>query len=115
MALLIVICVALPILALAAQRDDFKRMGLIAVGLEGAKYLVLFAVSPIRNEFFNFVFPFVFYAAMLPELIIGSEPDPSTWQWVARLCAGIVWNLAPAYVISLMLPETRKESAARPS
>ncbi|HZM88505.1 MAG TPA: hypothetical protein VFF31_18420 [Blastocatellia bacterium] len=105
-ALLITICVALPILALAAQRNDFKRLGLIAMGLEATKYVLLLIVSPIRSEFFNFIFTFVFYIAMLPEMMIGTESGPSTvWQWIARISAGIVWNLAPAYLITLCLSD----------
>jgi hypothetical protein len=114
MAFLIVICVALPIIALAAQRNDFKRMGLIAVALEAAKYLLFFAITPIRNEFFNPLFTFIFYVTMLPELMIGSESGPnSVWQWIARLFAGIVWNLAPAYLICLILPERPATGSAR--
>ena len=107
MVLLLVICIALPVLALATQRNDFKRVGLIAVGLEAAKYLFFFSVSRIEgNEFFGLVFTFVFYVTMLPEMMIGSESESSTvWQWILRLLAGIVWNLAPAYLISLFLPD----------
>jgi hypothetical protein len=91
-------------------------MGLIAVGLEAAKYLLFFIVNPIRNEFLNFVFVLVFYVVMLPEMMIGGEFGPSTiWQWTATLCAGVVWNLAPAYFISLFLPDRpRKEGIGSP-
>ena len=107
MAFLIVICVALPIIALAAQRNDFKRMGLIAVGLEVIKYLLRFIVSASENEFLNFVFVISFYVTMLPELMIGSDhaSDTTVWQWIARLCAGVLWNLPLAYFISLFLTE----------
>ena len=106
MGLLIVICLSLPILALAAQRNDFKRMALIALGLEPAKYLLFFIVIAINNEFLNVIFAFVFFVGMLPEMMIGEEFGPSTiWQWIETLCAGVVGNLAPAYYISLFLPD----------
>jgi hypothetical protein len=113
MIFLILLCVAVPILALAAQRDDFKRIGLIAIGLEIAKYILFFLVSPIRNELFNFVFTFVFYSAMLPEIMIGDDSGPSSiWQWIMRLCAGVIWNLLPAYLISLLLPDQDRNKTA---
>ena len=111
MGLLIVICLSLPILALAAQRNDFKRMALIALALEPAKYILFFIVVAISNEFLNIICAFVFFAGMLPEMMIGEESGPSAvWQRIEMLCAGVVWNLAPAYFISLFLPDIpRKE------
>ena len=106
MGLLIVICLSLPILALAAQRNDLKRMALIALGLEPVKYLLFLIVIAINNEFLNIIFAFVFFLGMLPEMLIGGEFGPSTiWQWIEILCVGVVWNLAPAYYISLLLPD----------
>jgi len=104
-ALLIVICVGVPFLALAVQGSYFKRTALIAVGLEAAKYFFFFTINPVpRSEFSSFILVILFYITMLPELFIGNEPAPSTfWQWVARLSVGIVWNLAPAYLIVLWL------------
>jgi hypothetical protein len=96
----------LPVVALVAQRQDFKRVIPIAVGFEAGKYLLLVLVSPIRSEFLSFLFSIIFFIAMLPEMMWGSESGPRTlWGWIPVLFAGVVWNIIPAYLISLLLPE----------
>jgi hypothetical protein len=91
-------------------------MALIALGLEPAKYILFFIVSALSNEFLTIFFAFVLFVGMLPEMLIGGEFGPSTiWQWIETLCAGVVWNLAPAYFISLFLPDLpAKERIASP-
>jgi hypothetical protein len=105
----LILLLVIPVLALVAQRDDFKRIILIALGLEVAKYAFFLLVNP-RSEFSSFLFSITFLIAMLPEFMIGGEFGPGTiWSWVTVLCAGIIWNLTPAYFISLLLPERQPE------
>lgn len=106
MVFLILICASLLILPLAAQRNDFKRMMLIAIAIEALKYLIILIISPVKSEFINTLFVICFYIFMLPEMMAGGEFGPGTiWGWVGVFCVGVVWNLIPAYFIPMFLPE----------
>jgi hypothetical protein len=49
---------------------------------------------------------FFYFTALLPEMLIAGEHGPgSLLRWLVVLGAGIIWNLIPAYIISLFLPE----------
>jgi hypothetical protein len=88
-----------------AQRDDFKRILGIAIALVPIKYFIILLLHSVTSEAFNFVVLFI-YLFSLPEVMVGSELGPKTIRdWIVVLCLSVVWNLIPAYFISLFLSE----------
>lgn len=101
--LLISLGIALP---LASQRNDVKRIALIAVVLEVLKIAFVLLTRGCDNESFCVLLILFYFTAMLPEALVGGEHGPgSLWGWIAMFGAGVIWNLIPAYLISLFLPE----------
>lgn len=106
----LILLLVVPVMALAAQRNDFRRLMLIAIGLEAVKVFILWAASP-RSEFASFLQVILIYVVALPELMIGGEFGTGTvGMWLLALCAGIVWNSIPAYFISLLLPQRQTKT-----
>jgi hypothetical protein len=105
----LILLLLIPVLALAAQRNDFRRLMFISVFLEAVKFFFLLVAFP-RSEFTSFLLVVIFYVGALPEMLIGGEVGPgSLGMWILVLGAGIVWNTIPAYFISLLLPERQTE------
>ena len=107
--LLISLFVVLP---LAVNRGDLKRIIFLAIGIEVLKYLFIFTLGDflanLENETVSFFLVIFNFVAMLPELSIGHSHEPiPVWVKIAALCGGVVWNLIPAYLIALFLPEKR--------
>jgi hypothetical protein len=104
--LLLILFIIMP---LAVNRGLFKRVLLLAIGLELLKYLLRFAsgyfLSGLDCSGACFILAIFAFTAMLPEMIIGHVHEPlSLWQGVAMFSAGVIWNLIPAYLIFLCLP-----------
>jgi len=100
--LLIALGIALP---LASQRNDVKRIALIAVVLEVLKIAFVLLTRGCDNESFCLLLILFYFTAMLPEMLVGGEHGPSSpWVWVAMFGAGVIWNLIPAYFFSFFLP-----------
>lgn len=94
-----------------------KRVLVIAIVLEAAKYLFFLGVSRVSlNEFLSFLAVMIFYITMLPEMIVGGEHGPATLLGrIAMLSVGVLWNLFPAYLISICLPDRKRSEAVTPS
>ncbi len=101
--LLMALGISLP---LAAQRHDVKRIVLIAAFLEALKMAFVFLTRGCDNESFCFLLVLFYFTAMLPEMLVGGEHGPGSFLvWTAMFGAGVIWNLIPAHLITLFLPE----------
>jgi uncharacterized membrane protein len=101
--LLIALGISLP---LASQRNEVKRIVLIAIVLEALKIAFVLLTRGCDNEAFCLLLVLFYFTAMLPEMLVGGEHVPgSFWGWTAMFGAGVIWNLIPAYLITLFLPE----------
>ena len=112
MVIILLLIALVIILPLAVQRNDLKRIALIAVCLEVLK--IAFAWLVMRgccnNEALAVLLVFFYFTALLPEMLVAGEHGPlSLLHWLVMLGAGIIWNLIPAYIISLFLPERMRQ------
>jgi hypothetical protein len=97
-----------------AQRSDFKRMLIIAAGLEVIKYLFLLFASPPETEFLSVLLVIFFYMDSLPQIMAVGEFGPSNiWSRIGLICIGIIWNLIPTYFISRLLPHKNKVNSLK--
>jgi hypothetical protein len=115
MTYVLLIIILFIIVPLGITRGDLKRIGLIAVGLEVLKILLILTLvdSPLalKNESAGFLSTILIFIIMLPELLIGHTHDSiSIWMKIAMFVGGATWNLIPAYLISLCLPWKRVAS-----
>jgi hypothetical protein len=78
---------------------------------EWLKYTFAGLLFNLSEGFFSVVSGIIFFLWFLPEMMIGGENPPHHWYtMLARLCAGVVWNLPAALYFSKLLPDKETES-----
>lgn len=111
--LLLELAVVLP---LSANRRSLRRVSLLALALEIVKLIFAFTAGAwlLASDGVGATLAVVFFhTAMLAERLAGGEFGPTSAQgWLVVFLVGVVWNLAPAFLIDLLLPSRRR---SRPS
>ena len=108
---ILLILIIFIIVPLAVNRGELKRIVLIALCLEVIKFLLLFtsiqSLLNTKNGIFGLIIAVFTVIVMLPELAIGYGhlDSISLWTQIAMFVGGVIWNLVPAYLISICLPE----------
>lgn len=96
-----------------------KKVFIIAAILEALKYISVFILGlsiedsspegPIVE-----VLGLVYFLWFLPELMIGGEHPPHHWYTIlARLVAGVGWNIPAAAIIWVCLKERIEDTKAK--
>lgn len=97
---------------LAVNRGESRRVLFIALSLEVVKLILFFAslqfLLDAKSGIVSLIISVLTFIVMLPELAIsykyGARP---LWGTALMFVSGAVWNLVPAYLISICLPKRR--------